>query len=204
MEDEKRRYLTWTGNAPKGRIPHWEAWSNPDAETYLTGINYYDHPKLCREKMRELYPELGLWIPETDEPRPRPRMDLQNVTADMEKHTVRWGDGESSTFEHGEKFFKNEEDVFNFDPLEHADMREWPHVVNNWDFSSEEALYEQFRANYPVDRVEAPEYSCASVGIYNTMYMWPLLTFGGLKQHFCYRNISINCMSELRKTPSGD
>jgi len=31
------KYLAFMGLAPK-RIPHWEHWSNPDAETYLTGI----------------------------------------------------------------------------------------------------------------------------------------------------------------------
>jgi hypothetical protein len=51
-------------------------------------------------------------------------------------------------------------------------------VVNNWDFSSEDILYEKFRKDYPADLVNAPEYSCASVGIYNTMFMWPMLTFG--------------------------
>ena len=65
------RYMAYMGMAPK-RIPHWEHWSCPDAETYLTGIDYYEHPKLCRQKMHELYPQLGLGVPETDAPKPRP------------------------------------------------------------------------------------------------------------------------------------
>ena len=65
------RYMAFMGLAPK-RIPHWEHWSNPDTETYLTGIDYYQHPRLCRLKMQELYPQLGLAIPETDDPKPRP------------------------------------------------------------------------------------------------------------------------------------
>ncbi len=32
------KYLAFMGKYPK-RIPHWEHWSNPDAETYLTGID---------------------------------------------------------------------------------------------------------------------------------------------------------------------
>jgi len=177
-ESEKRRYLTMLGDAPRGRIIHSEAWSNPDAETYLTGYDYYGQHRQCRIRMRELYPELGLEVPETDAPKPRPKMDLTGITSDRVKHTVRWGDGETGTYEHGEKYFKREEDVFAFDPLEHADMRGWPHVVNNWDFSSEEAVYERFRKDYPAEWEKAPEYSCASVGIYNTMFMWPMLTFG--------------------------
>ena len=52
MQDLK--YLTFMGLGPK-KIPHWEHWSNPDAETWLTGINYYDEPRRCREKLKELY-----------------------------------------------------------------------------------------------------------------------------------------------------
>ena len=66
------RYMSYMGLGPK-KIPHWEHWSNPDAETFLTGIDYYEHPKLCREKLKELYPMLKLAIPETDESVPRPR-----------------------------------------------------------------------------------------------------------------------------------
>lgn len=86
------RYLAFMGQWPK-RIPHHEAWSNPDAETYLTGIDYYEHPRLCRLKMQELYPQLGLGIPETDDPKPRPGLDLQgdsSVTDEKGRHHVRW------------------------------------------------------------------------------------------------------------------
>ncbi len=65
------RYETFMGRGPK-RIVHWEHWSNPDAETYLTGIDYYAHPRLCRLKLKELYPQLDLGVPEKDDPIPRP------------------------------------------------------------------------------------------------------------------------------------
>jgi hypothetical protein len=177
--DERRRYLTMMGRGPTGeRIPHWEAWSNPDAETYLTGIDYYSHPRLCRLKMQELYPELGLEVPEDDTPKRHPRLELEHMSADRDRHTVRWGDGETDTFEHGEKYFKTEEDVFGFDPLSHADMRRWKHVVENWDFSSEEVIYQKLRKQYPADWDCAPAESDVSCGFYNTAFMWPLLTFG--------------------------
>jgi len=46
------RYESFMGLGPR-RIVHWEHWSNPDAETYLTGIDYYVHPRLCRLKLEE-------------------------------------------------------------------------------------------------------------------------------------------------------
>jgi hypothetical protein len=52
-------------------------------------------------------------------------------------------------------------------------------VVESRDYSSEEKLYEQYRRGQPVEWGDAaPEGSTASVGFYNTMFMWPLLTFG--------------------------
>jgi len=171
------RYLSYMGRGPN-QIPHWEHWSCPDAETYMTGIDYYDHPKLCRERLRELYPELGLAVPETDDPLPRPALDLTGQSQNPERHTVRWGAGESGTWVHGEQFFKTEEEVLAFSPLEKADFSDMPVVVSG-DFSSEEVIYERFRKNYPADWGDrAPEGRSVSVGFYNTMFMWPLLTFG--------------------------
>lgn len=174
------KYLAFMGYWPK-RIPHWEHWSNPDAETYITGINYYEHPRLCRLKMLELYPQLELPVPDSDDPKPHPKFETgrNGISSDSKKHTVRWGDGETDTWVHGEAFFNTDEDVFSFSPLENPDFRKWPHVVVNWDFSSEEVIYQNLRKLYPAEWGEkAPEGSTASIGFYNTMFMWPLLTFG--------------------------
>jgi hypothetical protein len=174
----KEKYRTFMGRGGR-RLIHWEHWSNPDAETYLTGINYYEHPKLCRERLRELYPLLELGIPETDEPKRRPQLSSDGQTSNSDKHTVRWGDGETATFLHGEAYFKTPEDVFAFSPLEHADFSGWPFVVENWDFSDEEAIYRRLRKNYPAEWGDkAPENSPVGSGFYNTTFMWPLLTFG--------------------------
>ena len=173
------RYLAYMGLAPR-RIPHWEHWSCPDAETYLTGIDYYEHPKLCRERLRELYPQLGLGIPETDDPKPRPRLDLHGETSSLDadgRRHVRWGDGESGHWNWGEKF-KTAEDVFAFSPLEQGDFTSIP-VVESQDYSSEEKLYERYSRGYPKEwGNRGREGSSSMVGFYNTMFMWPLLTFG--------------------------
>jgi hypothetical protein len=172
------RYETFVGRGPR-KIVHWEHWSCPDAETFLTGIDYYQHPRACRLRLKGLYPQLGLAIPASDAPLPLPSLDDEVKSADLQKHTVRWGDGETGTFEHGEAFFQTPEDVFAFHPLEKADFRDWGHVVVNWNFSSEEAIYQRLRKNYPLEWGDrAPDNVCSEVGFYNTMFMWPLLTFG--------------------------
>ena len=171
-------YLTVMGRGPR-KVLHWEHWSCPDAETYLSGIDYYEHPKLCREKLRERYPQLGLGIPATDEPKPRPTLGAGGASANLARQTVRWGDGETGSFVHGEAFFKTPEQVFAFSPLEKADFRDWPHVVMALDYRSEEAVYQHYRKQLPAEwGDQAPEGTGAGTWFYNTMFMWPLLTFG--------------------------
>ena len=173
------RYLALAGLAPK-RIPHWEHWSCPDAETYLTGIDYYEHPRLCRLRLQELYPELELPVPAEDRPIPRPELDLgaHSSTEDSHgRHAVRWGDGATWHWDWG-KTFRDVESVLAFSPLVNADFTHVP-VVESRDYSDEEKLYEAYRAHFPADAGDrAPEGSTASVGFYNTLFMWPLLTFG--------------------------
>jgi len=170
-------YMAVLGKGPT-RIPHWEHWSCPDAETYLTGIDYYDHPRQCRERLNDLYPQLRLPIPPTDDPKPRPRLDAAEQSADDVTHTVRWGDGESGTWEHGEAHFKTAEDVLAFSPLAHADFTDMP-VVEARDYSDEERLYLEYRSQFPAEWGQtSPPDQAVSVSFYNTMFMWPLLTFG--------------------------
>ena len=173
------RYKAYMGLWPEA-VPHWEHWSCPDAETYLTGIDYYEHPRECRLKLQELYPMLGLAVPETDDPKPRPRLDLEGESAstdDRGHRHVRWGDHESGGWDWGIKF-ETAKDVFAFSPLEQGDFTDIP-VVESRDYSDEEKLYEAYRAGYPEEWGDtAPEGSTSGVGFYNTMFMWPLLTFG--------------------------
>ncbi len=177
------RYMAYMGKAPK-RIPHWEHWSCPDAETYLSGIDYYEHPRQCRLKLKELYPQLGwewnLGIPEKDDPIPHPTLGPESQSSATDKDgrkRIRWGDSESWEWTWG-RLFKTAKDVFDFSPLEQGDFTDIP-VVESRDYSDEEKLYEMYRKGFPKEHGDrAPEGSTASVGFYNTMFMWPLLTFG--------------------------
>ena len=98
-------YEALMGLAPK-RIPHWEHWSCPDAESYLTGIDYYEHPKLCREKLAEVYPQLRLWIPKSDDPIPKPTLGGNESSSVDEAggHHVRWGDSQTTHWDWGKRF----------------------------------------------------------------------------------------------------
>jgi len=165
------KYLAFMGMWPK-KIPHWEHWSCPDAETYLAGIDYYEHPKLCRLKMVELYPQLELSIPEKDEPKPRPEEH-------KDKSKGRWGDSYRDYWQQEEagQRFASQEEMLRFSPLAQGDFTGWH--AEDGDFRSEEVIYERYRKNYPAEWGDAaPAGSTAVVGFYNTMFMWPLLVFG--------------------------
>lgn len=167
------RFDTYMGKGPK-QVPHWEHWSCPDAETYLSGgIDAYEHPKLCREKIKELYPQLGLHVPKEDTAQPRP--EDQEDTGHG-----RWGGRMRDHWQQKDAShrFKDMDEMLKFSPLEVGDFTGWNVVVDN-DFSSEDIIYERLRKNYPEEWGDkAPEGSSASCGFYNTMFMWPLLTFG--------------------------
>jgi len=166
------RYESYMGLGPK-RIPHWEHWSNPDAETYLTGIDYYEHPRLCRLKLKELYPQLELGIPATDDPKVRP--DQQG-----DKSKGRWGDSYRDHWQQEEAGhrFKTQEDMLRFSPLAQGDFTGW-RIVEDGDYRNEDVLYERYRKHYPAEWGDhAPAGSSSAAGFYNTMFMWPLLTFG--------------------------
>ncbi|MCC7265102.1 MAG: hypothetical protein IT369_21565 [Candidatus Latescibacteria bacterium] len=170
MSDPK--YESYMGLGPQ-RIAHWEHWSNPDAETYLTGIDYYQHPRLCRLKLQELYPQLGLGVPATDEPKLRPEDQ-------PDQGKGRWGDSYRDHWQQevaGHRF-QTDEERLRFSPLEQGDFTGW-RIVEDGDFRSEEVIYERYRRHFPAEWGDrAPVGSSASVGFYNTMFMWPLLVFG--------------------------
>ncbi|HJP32507.1 MAG: uroporphyrinogen decarboxylase family protein [Candidatus Latescibacteria bacterium] len=159
---------SFQGRGPRC-VSQWECWSCPDAETYLTGIDYYEHPKLCREKLTELYPLLRVLVPEDDSPVERP--------VQQEGKAVRWGAALTWEWDWGREF-RTVEEALAFSPLENADMRQ-RHVKEQLDYRSEGELCRHFRQQLPDDLGdEAPEDRVVFLAFYNTMFMWPLLTFG--------------------------
>ena len=165
-------YLSFMGQGPK-RIGHWEHWSNPDAASYLSGIDYYERPRSCMQKVNELYPFVGLGVPDSDNPIPR-------LEEQEDKGRGRWG---ANYRDHWQQLdashrFNDLDEMLAFSPLEQGDFSGW-NVVVDGDYSSEEVIYERFRKEYPGEWGEtAPDGSSASVFFYNTMFMWPLLVFG--------------------------
>jgi hypothetical protein len=163
-------YQSFTGMAPK-RIAHWEHWSCPDAKTHITGIDYYEHPRRCREEMRRVYPfmDKSLALPEADTPRARPGLGDRatvRIDADGNRH-VRWGDAESTHWDFG-KQFTSAAQVFAFSPL-----------AARPDLLDEAAVYALLRREVPPEYGdETPAGASALPHWYNTMFMWPLLTFG--------------------------
>ncbi len=169
-------YESFMGLGPH-RIAHWEHWSNPDAETFLTGIDYYAHPRLCRLKLQERYPQLNLPVPATDAPKPRPE-------AQADQGKGRWGDAYRDHWQQdvASHRFPDRESMLRFSPLAQADFTGWQ-IVEDGDYSSEDVIYARYRSRYPAEWGDhAPAGSPASASFYNTMFMWPMLVFG--YEHF--------------------
>jgi len=165
-------YESYMGLAPK-RIAHWEHWSNPDAATYITGIDYYEHPRRCMQRLMEIYPFAGVGVPEKDDPIPR-------LESQADHGKGRWGTAYRDHWQQevAAHRFGSTEEMLKFSPLAQADFTGW-HTVVEGDFGNEEVIYQRYRPNYPSEWGDkAPVGSSASVSFYNTMFMWPLLTFG--------------------------
>jgi len=160
------------------RIAHWEHWSNPDAATYITGIDFYAQPRSCMLRLKEIYPFLSLLdIPENDTPFPR-------IEEQKNRGKGRWGHAYRDYWqqEEAEQHFTSHEEMLRFRPLEQGDFTAW-HIPEAGDYRSEEIIYQRYRKNYPAEWGDrAPKGSSAQVGFYNTMFMWPLLVFG--YEHF--------------------
>ena len=166
------RYESFMGLGPH-RIGHWEHWSNPNAASVITGIDYHERPRSCMQKLNEMYPFIGFGAPAED--KPVPRLEEQE-----DQGWGRWGDSYRDNWQQhvASHRFQSQEEMLKFSPLEQGDFTGW-NVVVDGDYRSEEIIYERFRKNYPAEWGDkAPEKSTASVGFYNTMFMWPLLVFG--------------------------
>lgn len=161
---------------PTDRIPMWEHFSNPDAEFAITGIDPWDKPKSARERLIELtHMDVG-GIPGADTPIER-LPDGQSSFVDAEGRTaVRWGTGVSWHWDWGKKF-KTIEDVISYSPLANPDQSK-ADVVESRDYSiSVEDLAKQYQAGFNYARQLAGNRSLITGGFYNTLFMWPLLSF---------------------------
>lgn len=169
-------YLAMMGQAPR-RVPRWEHLSNPDFEQLMTGVDPWERPRTARQKLLELVKiDLGCGVPESDEPIPRLEAPQKGAVAGADGSLrVRWGTGLTSHWDWG-RDFKTIEQVISYEPLEHLDLRDG-RVVENRDYSlSDEEFYAEYQKDYPSDGPAEGE--VVSVRFYNTLFMWPLLTFG--------------------------
>lgn len=162
---------------PTERIPHWEHFSCPEFQMAVTGIDPYEHPRQSMERFLELLPiDVGV-VPSSDGPIPRPPKDEVSAEVPGVGRLARWGTGWSWHWNWGARF-KSIEDVLSFSPLEHMDCRGWG-VVEDRDYTlGVEELAQEFQAGLDMARQATGERALVPAGFYNTIFMWPLLTFG--------------------------
>jgi len=163
---------------PVDRIPHWEHISNPDFLTLMSGIDAYEHPRQAALRVGEMLPlDMGFGAPATDDPVERLPEGQSSFVGEDGRHRVRWGAGLTGHWDWGVEFTSVEQAIA-FDPLAHADMRE-REVVEKRDYSrSVEDLARDIQSGDPPGRGAPRASHLKGSGFYNTLFMWPLLTFG--------------------------
>lgn len=161
------------------RIPHWESVSNPDYELHVSGIDPYEKPRSARIAMFEKTPIDIIHytaVPTTDTPIPRLEEEGES-DGDEGSHTARWGAGRSWAWDWGKRF-KTVEDCLAYDPMDHLDCR-GAGLVEDFDYTlSVDELAAGFQKKLDATRAMVGERGLVTVGFYNTLFMWPLLTFG--------------------------
>jgi Uroporphyrinogen decarboxylase (URO-D) len=173
----RERALKALRGEPADRIPHWEHFANPNFEEAVTGVDPYLHPRLARARLLEALPMDVGNVPTDDTPIERPP-EGQDVLVDAEgRLAVRWGTGASWHWDWGRRF-RTIEDVLRYEPLLDMDQRH-ADVVADYDYSlSVDELARQFQADLDAKRALTGDRALVSAGYYNTLFMWPLLTFG--------------------------
>lgn len=174
---DRERALRALRLEPTDRIPHWESLSNPDFEQLVTGIDPWQHPQLARRKMLQLLPQDVGSVPTDDEPLEKlPEGQLTLVT-ETGARAARWGAGHTWHWDWG-KHFKTLEDVLAYDPLAHMDQRNTG-VVSELDYRlSVDELAAEFQRDLDASRAATGAVALVTGGFYDTLFMWPLLTFG--------------------------
>ncbi len=159
------------------RIAHWEHLSNPAFEEAVTGVDPWQHPQRARRRLLELLPvDVGA-VPDSDEPIERVSPDQFTVVDSEGRQSARWGTGSTWHWDWGRRF-KTIEDVVAYDPMADMDQTQTD-VVANLDYSlSVDELAQQYQATLDEARALTGELSLPVLGYYNTLFMWPLLTFG--------------------------
>ena len=161
------------------RIPHWESVSNPDYERHLTGIDPYEKPRSARLAMYQKVPiDIVHYTAVPLKDKPIHHMSDNELTeAAEERHAARWGAGTTWSFDWG-RHFKSIEDCLAYDPLDHMDCRGGG-FVEDFDYRLPvDELAAIFQKQITETRAAMGESALVTAGFYNTIFMWPLLTFG--------------------------
>lgn len=177
------RWLALMGKSPK-RIPHWEPLSNPSFVKMVTGIDPWEKPRSATLKLLEEYPiDFGIEVPMNDNPIAKPDEKLSSYENEDGSHSVRWG-MTTTTFMNTMKKFNTIDDVINYDPIEHLSCLS----STNYELPDKE-FYNEYFTNKKYYNTICPEKhqigykdnDIIDIGLvyyYNTMFMWPLTTFG--------------------------
>jgi hypothetical protein len=174
---QRERALRAIRLEPTDRIPHWEHFSNPQYEELLTGIDPWAHPQRARQRLLELLPIDVGDVPLSDEAIERLPDDQLTFEDESGSLLARWGTGWSWHWDWGEHF-RTIDDVLAYDPLEHMDQRSTG-IVAEYDYRlSIEELAQQLQQRLDLQRSVTGDRALVTGGFYNTIFMWPLMTFG--------------------------
>lgn len=162
---------------PTDRIPHLEHFSNPRFEAFVTGIDPWAHPQRARQRFLELLPiDVGA-APTSDAPIERVPDEALSIEEADGTRVARWGTGKSWHWDWGRRF-PDIDTVLAYDPTLEVDLR-GAGLVADLDYRlGVDELACQFQRELDEARAVTGDRALVVPSFYNTLFMWPLLTFG--------------------------
>lgn len=159
-------------------IPHWEAFYNPAyIETYLSIDPYQESLKATQELLRSHPIDVAV-VGYSNSVILRPAAEKDGMVLDEQGDKLpRWGTSFTEHWGWGEGF-SDIEDVLAYDPLSEMNFV-GKGFIADYDFSlTAEELAKVFQRKIDTQRTLFGDTALELVGLYNTLFMWPMLTFG--------------------------
>ncbi len=152
--------------------------SNPEFLRLMSGLDPYAHPRQAALRTLEQLPiDLGGGAPATDDPIAPLPADQSSFVGEDGRRRVRWGAQFTGHWAWGAAFTSVEQ-ALAYEPLKHLDQR-GKDVIAEMDYSraTEELARDMQGGELPPAGAPRARHLKGG-GFYNTLFMWPLLTFG--------------------------
>ncbi len=174
---KRQRALDAVSGRFPDRIPHWEQIYSPEYIKMVTGIDPLENSREAVIAMIRGHP-IDVAVMHYEEVPLSSSVAADTIRIGENEYTLpRWNTGTTERWDWGSGF-DSIEDVLAYDPLNEINFI-GKHFIADYDFSLPAGeLARSFQSELDQQREDFGDTALELAGFYNTLFMWPLLTFG--------------------------